>query len=136
MSHERLVNGDGVGAVCVGAGGDWVCWGDGSDGSVGDVVTKAEKEHQAKVASFGCIACWLDGKLNLHVSIHHVNGRTKPGAHMQVLPLCAGHHQDGAGQDKTLIAVHPYKARFERAYGSQKELLERLSGWINNGRWE
>lgn len=96
-------------------------------------MTKAEKAHQEKVASFGCIACLLDGVENMHVSIHHVNGRTKPGAHMQVLALCAGHHQDGTGQDKTLIAVHPYKARFERAYGTQKELLERVAIWINNG---
>jgi hypothetical protein len=41
-----------------------------------------------------------------------------------VIGLCAGHHQDGTGQDKSLIAVHPYKARFEAKYGTQYELLE------------
>jgi len=101
----------------------------GGDDCVGDGVTKAEKAHQEKVAAFGCIACWLDGIANPHVSIHHVNGRTKPGAHTQVLPLCAGHHQDGTGEDKTLIAVHPYKARFERTYGTQQSLLQRLAEW-------
>ena len=56
------------------------------------------------------------------VSIHHIDGRTKPGAHRKVLPLCAGHHQDGTGNDKSRIAVHPYKRRFEARYGSQMEL--------------
>jgi hypothetical protein len=39
-----------------------------------------------------------------------------------VLPLCGPHHQ----QDDTsgVIAVHPNKARFQREYGSQYELLE------------
>jgi len=40
-----------------------------------------------------------------------------------VLPLCAGHHQDGTGAPG-LIAVHPYKARFEERYGKQSDLLE------------
>lgn len=73
----------------------------------------------------GCIACHRDraGYLrNHHVSIHHVDGRTKPDAHWHVLPLCAGHHQDGYGAPG-LIAVHPYKARFEDRYGKQEALI-------------
>ena len=71
----------------------------------------------------GCIACRLDGRINTHVSIHHIDGRTKPGAHKLVLPLCAGHHQDGTGAPG-LIAVHPWKKRFENHYGKQLLLLE------------
>jgi hypothetical protein len=67
----------------------------------------------------GCIACWLDGRFNDHVSIHHIDGRTKKDAHKKVLPLCAAHHQDNG----TAIAVHPYKARFEAKYGNQYDLL-------------
>lgn len=82
----------------------------------------AEKRFHDQLASLGCIACRLDGNHNPIVSIHHIDGRTKPGAHMRVLPLCAGHHQDGYGIPG-LIAVHPYKRRFEDRYGSQYELL-------------
>ena len=82
----------------------------------------AEKRFHDQLASLGCIACRLDGNHNPIVSIHHIDGRTKPGAHMRVLPLCAGHHQDGYGIPG-LIAVHPYKRRFEDRYGSQCELL-------------
>ncbi len=86
-------------------------------------VTPAEKIIWSKLAEIGCIACMKDGFYNPHVSIHHVDGRTKPGCHRNVLPLCAGHHQDGAGEDKTMLAVHPWKARFERRYGSQESLV-------------
>jgi hypothetical protein len=86
-------------------------------------VTAEEKTLWSRLAALGCIACMKDGNFNPHVSIHHVDGRTKPGCHQLVLPLCAGHHQDGTGEDKTMLAVHPWKARFERRYGSQAELM-------------
>lgn len=86
--------------------------------------TKSEKLLWSRMAeAVGCIACHLDGQFNSVVSIHHIDGRTKPGCHQKVLPLCAGHHQDATGEDKTLIAVHPDKAQFEQRYGPQKELL-------------
>lgn len=72
----------------------------------------------------GCIACRLDGRFNPGVSIHHIAGRTRRGCHSLVLPLCAGHHQDATGADKTLVAVHPDKTRFEQRYGPQMALLE------------
>ena len=96
--------------------------------------TKAEKQYWDRLANLGCIACRIDGVHNPVVSIHHIDGRTKPGCHKLVLPLCAGHHQDGTDNDKSRIAVHPYKRRFEARYGSQMalkvmcdELLERAA---------
>lgn len=86
-------------------------------------VTSAEKLVWSKLAELGCIACLKDGNYNPHVSIHHVDGRTKPGCHMLVLPLCAGHHQDGTGEDKDMISVHPWKAQFELIYGDQLALV-------------
>lgn len=85
--------------------------------------TPQEIELHDRLAGLGCIACMKDGKFTSYVSIHHVDGRTKPGCHLLVLPLCAGHHQDKTGEDKTLIAVHPWKARFEKRYGQQLELV-------------
>lgn len=86
--------------------------------------TKAEKLVWTRMAeTVGCIACHLDGRATPVVSIHHIDGRTKRGCHQLVLPLCAGHHQDATGEDKTLIAVHPDKAKFEQRYGPQMQLL-------------
>lgn len=92
------------------------------------VTTEEKALWDRMAAEVGCIACLLDGNENKHVSIHHTDGRTKSGCHKKVLPLCAGHHQDGTGEDKTLIAVHPHKTRFEQRYGSQEELLENVMG--------
>jgi len=89
----------------------------------GKTPTKAEKHFHDRLASLGCIACYLDGRYMEEVSIHHIDGRTKPGAHLKVLPLCSGHHQDGTGVPG-LVAVHPWKARFEKLYGKQSEILE------------
>jgi hypothetical protein len=84
--------------------------------------SKGDKHLWNAMAQLGCIACWKDGNTNNQVSIHHIDGRTKPGAHQKVLPLCAGHHQDGTGIPG-LVAVHPWKARFEARYGKQTKLL-------------
>ncbi|NTE96725.1 Ref family recombination enhancement nuclease [Agrobacterium tumefaciens] len=88
-----------------------------------NVSAKQKKFHDLLAQHVGCQACYKDnGVRNTHVSIHHIDGRTKPGAHWKVLPVCAGHHQDGYGAPG-MIAIHPYKARFEERYGRQLDLL-------------
>lgn len=84
--------------------------------------SQADKRLWDQLCQLGCIACRKDGRLNTWVSIHHIDGRTKPGAHQKVLPLCAGHHQQGTGAPG-LIAVHPNKREFESIYGQQEQLL-------------
>lgn len=94
-----------------------------SRGMKGRPPTAEEARFMSAIVHLGCVACRHDGWSNPDVSVHHIDGRTKPGAHLLVLPLCAGHHQDGTGTNPTLIAVHPYKARFEARYGAQLALL-------------
>jgi hypothetical protein len=96
--------------------------------------TKADKKYWDAVAQLGCVACKIDGYLNMLVSIHHVDGRTKPGAHRKVLPLCAGHHQKGSNTNNpNMIAVHPDKSRFEARYGKQEELMIKVNERLANG---
>lgn len=85
--------------------------------------TPAEVELHDRLAALGCIACMKDGRFNDYVSIHHVDGRTKPGCHLLVLPLCAPHHQRDDTDPLRRIAVHPWKARFEKRYGAQLDLV-------------
>lgn len=103
-----------------------------SRGMKGRPPTADEARFMSTIADLGCIACRKDGWHNPDVSVHHIDGRTKPGAHLLVLPLCAGHHQDGTGLNPTLIAVHPYKARFEERYGAQRALLAECLEMIRN----
>lgn len=80
----------------------------------------AEKRYHDKLATVvGCIACRKDGRINHHVSVHHIRGRTQPGAHMAVLPLCGPHHQPIM---PGIESVHGNKYRFEQKYGKQDEL--------------
>jgi len=102
-----------------------------SKGMKGNAPTVEQKKFYDAIAKLGCVACHIDGNFNPIVSIHHIDGRTKPGAHDLVIPLCAGHHQDGTGGDKSMIAVHPWKKRFEQRYGSQLDLLEVCKQWLD-----
>lgn len=87
----------------------------------GSTPSAADKALWDKLSRVGCICCLHDGRFNPYGVIHHVDGRTKKGAHQKVLFLCAPHHQqdDASG----VWAVHPNKGRFESEYGSQVELM-------------
>lgn len=87
----------------------------------GRSTTKAQRKFWNNLCeTVGCIACRKEGRFNSYCLLHHIDGRTKPHAHWFCLPLCGPHHQD-AGNG--VIAVHPYKARFEEAYGKQIDLF-------------
>lgn len=94
-----------------------------SRGIKGRAPTAREAWFMDRMGTLPCICCLKDGWENREISLHHIDGRTKNGAHFLVIPLCGGHHQDGTGPNPTLIAVHPYKARFEARYGKQMDLL-------------
>jgi len=86
--------------------------------------TKAEKAYWNELCStVGCVACLIDSNFNGWCSIHHTDGRTKPGCHKKVLPLCGPHHQQDDTDPYKRIAVHPNKARFEAKYGRQADLI-------------
>lgn len=96
----------------------------------GRTVTQGEKRWHDTVSDIcGCICCILDRRPRnyeeqAYVSIHHCDGRTKAHAHWFVLPLCAGHHQQGTGPIKTMLAVHGCKAAFIAEYAREIELVE------------
>ncbi len=90
----------------------------------GKTPTKAEQAHMDKVRELGCIVCRNEGK-HTPPAIHHIDGKTKPGAHFLVLPLCYYHHQDGIDCN-AFTSFHPWKARFEERYGTQDQLLEQV----------
>jgi hypothetical protein len=89
----------------------------------GRAPTAEEQRFMDAIASLGCVACAKDGIANPWISLHHIDGRTKPGAHLLVLPLCAPHHQQDDTDPLQRISVHGNKARFEARYGTQLELL-------------
>ncbi len=88
--------------------------------------TKEEADWMARIVDRGCVACDLDvGPPRKAVAVHHIlRGGVRMG-HLYTLPLCdPGHHQNGA--QFGMVSRHPWKARFEKRYGTEIELLEKL----------
>ncbi len=91
----------------------------------GRTPTAAEKRYMAQSCALGCIVCWMTEGVQSPASPHHLEGKTKPGAHFRSIPLCFEHHQSGVNSDR-YVSVHPWKAEFYRRYGSEQELLNRV----------
>jgi len=94
-----------------------------SRGMKGRPPTAQEKRFMDRMGTLPCIACLKDGWTNHVISLHHIDGRTKPGAHFLVLPLCAPHHQQDDTDLRQRISLHGRKATFQARYGAERELL-------------
>jgi len=91
-------------------------------------ATEAEKRHMEKVRELGCIACM---NMGIHTPpeytcIHHIDGKTKAGAHFKVLPLCDNHH---SRYQKTGLHYNP--TEWQEIHGSQMKLLAQVDSLIN-----
>lgn len=95
-------------------------------GLKGRTPTAAERRFMDQAGAVPCLACEKDGRINHAISLHHVDGRTKPGAHYRVLPLCAPHHQQDDTDPLQRPSVHERKATFTERYGTEGELLQGL----------
>lgn len=96
-------------------------------------MTKAEREWCARISEIGCIACYVSGFPGTPGAVHHILKSGRRQSHLETLLLCdPGHHQYGDGVTK--ISRHPYKARFEAAYGSESELLK-ITRDLVEGSW-
>lgn len=89
--------------------------------------TKEEKLFMDEICQIGCIVCLNHGVYTPQVSPHHMEGKTKPGAHFKVIPLCGKHHQESDTQKpKRWIARHggngDGKHQFEQAYSKEVDL--------------
>jgi len=99
--------------------------------------TKAEYEWLDEVSSLGCIVCRIHHNVWSPAEIHHLEGKTKRFAHFKIIPLCPTHHRGGIDTDFA-ASRHPYKASFEKRYGTEEELLNEVCKRIgkNSGWWE
>lgn len=113
-------------------------------GLKGRTPTAAERIVMDALGKLPCIACLQHGKESPLISLHHIDGRTKPGAHMLQLPLCDPHHQHAApahvrAEFPWLVPVHADgitggKAEFYRYNGTEQELMIKayaLAGILN-----
>jgi len=88
---------------------------------MGTRVSMKEASHMADVQELGCIVCRKMYGNFRDAEIHHLVDKKRD--HFRVLPLCMEHHRGGKDSGM-FISRHPYKKRFEEAYGSEISLLE------------
>lgn len=104
-----------------------------SRGTKGRTPTAEERRIMDALGKLPCIACYMHGVITEVVALHHIDGRTKPGAHKKVLPLCDCHHQGAAPAEVRaecpwLVPVHANgnlggKAAFSRLNKPELALL-------------
>ncbi len=82
--------------------------------------TKEEAEWMDRIVRLGCIVCWNEGRRGEPPDVHHILSGGRRMGHLFTIPLCPGHHRGGV---PGMIARHPWKARFEAAYGYEIDLL-------------
>ena len=90
----------------------------------------AERKWMQQVADYGCVACEIDG-LTRPAEIHHIRKHTGMGlrpSHFDTIPLCSGCHRTNK------ISVHLGKREFERRYGTEQEILEKVNREIERCR--
>jgi hypothetical protein len=82
----------------------------------------AEAAWIARILEYCCIACRIQygDSIRTPAEVHHILRGGQRIGHLFTLPLCTTHHRGGP------FARHPYRARFEKQYGTEMELLERL----------
>ena len=80
-----------------------------------------------KVAALGCIVCRLYYGVHSPAAIHHMDGKTKTGAHFKVLGLCGNHHQIASPDGQWVTRHGPGrkagKKVFEEEYDTEENLL-------------
>jgi len=89
----------------------------------GRTPTVKEKKWMDDITQIGCVVCRLEMETFSFAEVHHLDGKVKPDAHLNSIPLCFYHHR--GGQDNEMYtARHPFKKRFIDRYGTEEWLLD------------
>ena len=92
---------------------------------------KVERERLKTIGEMPCYACFQDGKGEVPSEVHHIRKHTGMGlrpSHFDTIPLCSGCHRTNK------ISVHLGKREFERRYGTEQEILEKVNREIEKCR--
>ena len=91
---------------------------------------KIERERLATIDNMPCYACFQDGR-ETNAEVHHIRSQTGLGlrpSHFATIPLCPQHHRTGK------LSVHLGNVEFEKRYGTQKVILEKVNREIERCR--
>lgn len=83
------------------------------------------------IVQIGCIACLVTGISGTPGAVHHMLRGGRRMGHLFTLCLCDPGHHKMPPADSGKIPRHPFKRRFETAYGSEHKLLELTRQLVN-----
>lgn len=98
-------------------------------------MSKAGKQWMADVASLGCVACRNHGYGETPAEVHHIRdgqGSSQRADDTETIPLCPPHHRGTA--HPIVPSIHRDKRRFEREFGTERELLAQTVREVNELR--
>lgn len=90
----------------------------------------SDKKWMMAISDLGCIVCKNLGYGFSPAAIHHIDGKTKKGAHKKTIPLCGAHHQTGGYG----VALHAGRKHWEDQFGTQQKLLMQVQKLLANER--
>ena len=87
--------------------------------------TAAERRHMEKVRALACLIG--DKHCGGRVEVHHITGAGMAlrASHYETIPLCTFHHSEQTPLPFG-YSVHKGTKSFEKRYGTQQELLEKV----------
>jgi hypothetical protein len=95
----------------------------------GKIAANAEEQAWMDDICTFCVVCRVYGMGDRPAEVHHLKDGDRRMGHLMSIGLCYEHHRGGAGEGP-FISRHPYRARFERAYGTELDLLELTKGYV------
>jgi hypothetical protein len=85
--------------------------------------TTEEQAWMDDIVACGCLVCWMQKMGESPAEVHHFKEGDRRKGHLFTIALCKPHHR-GGDSEGPFISRHPWKKRWERAYGTEDDLLE------------
>lgn len=101
-------------------------------------MTKADRQRYDKLSRIGCLCHRKLGLGWTPAEIHHIDGRTKPGANQRTIPLSPWSHRgvppSGMSTEEATAMLGPSlaldKKGFKKRFGTERQLLEEVDHLI------
>ena len=86
--------------------------------------SREETRYMGACKRLGCTVCIIEGFGPSPCDFHHMLRNGKRIGHLMGFGLCSSHHSAGVNTP-ACVSRHPWKAAFERRYGSEASLLQK-----------
>jgi len=93
-------------------------------------MNKADSDRLVAISAMPCIVCRQEGLGDTPAEPHHLVQAGRRRGHQYTIPLCYPHHREGL-RTAQVVSRHPYKAEFEKRYGTEFSLLDIVNQWLN-----